>query len=198
MIEGEELAETRGFEPLVPVRGHAHAIVRLPSFSTTTAAELPDESGSLLRVLGYTLKTVISYSLKDLAFGGSMDDITPERMVFMQRLTAAGRWERCPRCPEEGAADCKSPGHRQLGFSGHVLSMLRRRTKRVEVAPGVVETVVLRPGRSFANLTRRRLREERRAWIDADFPAGVGSGLDASQVQLMEWWNERHAPYVPA
>lgn len=157
------------------------------------AGVLPDESGSLLRVLGYTLKTVISYSLKDLAFGGSMDDITPERMVFMQRLTAAGRWERCPRCPEEGAADCKSPGHRQLGFSGHVLSMSRRRTKSVEVAPGVVGTVVLRPGWSFANLTRRRLREERRAWMDANLPADVGSGLDASQVQLMEWLNERRA-----
>ncbi len=154
---------------------------------------LPDESGSILRVLGHTLKTVISYSLKDLSCGGSMGDITPERMVFMQRLTAAGRWERCPRRPEVGAADCKSPGHRQHGFSGHVLSMSRRRTKRVEVAPGVMETVVLRPGWSFANLTRRRLREERRAWMDANLPADVGSGLDASQVQLTEWLNERRA-----
>ena len=107
--------------------------------------------------------------------------------------TTAPRWERCPRCPEDGAADCKSPGHRQGGFSGHVLSMSRRRTKRVEVAPGVVETVVLRPGWSFANLTRRRLREERRAWMDANLPADVGGGLDTSQVKLMEWLNERRA-----
>jgi len=154
---------------------------------------LPDESSSLLRVLGYTLKTLVKYQLKDLSFGGRMEDITPERMLFMQRLTAAARWERCPRCPEDGPADCTSPGHRQYGFAGHVLSMSRQITKEVEVSPGVVETVVVRPGWSFAGLTRRRLREQRRAWMEANAPADMGNGLDASQVQLMEWLNERRA-----
>ncbi len=154
---------------------------------------LPDESESLLRVLGYTLKTLVKYQLKDLSFGGRMEDITPERMRFMQRLTAAARWERCPRCPDAGAANRTSPGHRQYGFAGHVLSMSRQITREVEVSPGVVETVVVRPGWSFAGLTRRRLREQRRAWVEANAPADMGSGSDASQVQLMEWLNERRA-----
>lgn len=154
---------------------------------------LPDESQSLLRVLGYTLKTLVKYQLKDLSFGGRMEDITPERMLFMQRLTTAARWQRCPKCPDAGAAECASPGHRQFGFAGHVLSMSRQITEVVEVSPGVFETVVVRPGWSFAGLTRRRLRAERRAWMEANAPADMGNGLDASQVQLMEWLNERRA-----
>jgi len=122
-----------------------------------------------------------------------MDDITPERMVFMQRLTAAARWERCPRCPENEAVDCKSPGHRQFGFSGHVLSMSRPTADKIYRRDGELWVIPGRGGWSFAGLTRRTLRDERRAWMEANFPADVGSGLDASQVQLMEWLNERRA-----
>lgn len=159
------------------------------------AGVLPDESGSLLRVLGYTLKTLISYQLKDLAFGGTMEDITPERMIFMQRLTTAARWQECPRCRHTpgGAAECGSPGHRQFGFSGHVLSMSRPKADKIYERDGELWVIPGRDGWSFANLTRRGLREERRAWMEANAPADMGSGLDASQVQLMEWLNERRA-----
>ena len=127
---------------------------------------MPDASTSIARTLAYTLKTVVSYSLKDLGHGVAGEDISPQRRRFVFELATAALSTQCPRCPSEGVARCKSRAHRQHGFSGHVLALSRQTSART--------------GWSFSGLTRRRLREERQAWILANYPASTRLGLEPS------------------
>lgn len=138
---------------------------------------LPDESSSLARTLAYTLKTVINYSLKDVGHGTPDEDASPDRRQFVFALEQAARTTSCPRCPD-AAGHCGARGHRQHGFSGHILAMSRASHAR--------------PGWSFSGLTRRHLREERRAWMTVHRPNAV-AGLDATALVVAALVRERQS-----
>lgn len=193
---------------------HLHAVVRVPDFMPVSAAELgatarratavhpvtgevmawgqkgaldreirprrsheegvsPDMSTAAARVIGYVSKA-LNYSLKDVVPGydAADSDPSPERMEFVRRLRRAARFTvRCRACPPSGAADCSKRAHRSLGFGGHTVTMSR--------------PTEFRSGWSFAQLTRKRIREERMAWASAHGSSGEGeNGIGADEV----WW----------
>lgn len=137
----------------------------------------PDQSRSVSRTLAYTLKSVVSYSLKDLGHGTPEHDIGPLRRSFVFRLAQAAIDTACPRCTGGQADGCRSRAHRQHGFSGHLLALSRPTSER--------------PGWSFSGLTRGRLREERRVWVLSNITMELNGGLDAAALAVADWVREQ-------
>nr|WP_087131739.1 replication initiator [Microbacterium esteraromaticum] len=146
-----------------------------------TEGVTPDLSRAAARIVSYVGKA-LGYSLKDVIPGSSnAERCAPERIAFLYRLRAAARQTvRCPDCPESGPGQCDRRAHDNLGYGGHVVTVSRPSENR--------------EGWSLSHLTRKRLREERRAWMAANRPDDVG-GVSAGDIKLSKWlriWLERH------
>lgn len=132
---------------------------------------MPSESVAAARVVRYVSKA-LNYSLKDI-HPGDPTPPTPARVAFILRLREAARYQvLCPKCTGK-AADCPGKGHESLGYSGHTISVSRPTTNRA--------------GWSFSRLTRTVLREQRLAWMEANAPDRVGTGLDDAAKVAADW-----------
>lgn len=141
----------------------------------------PDNSRAAARIVSYVGKA-LGYSLKDVTPGSSSaENDRPQRIAFLYRLRAAARHlVRCPDCPESGPGQCDRRAHDNLGYGGHVVTVSRPSNDR--------------EGWSLSHLTRKRLRKERRAWMEANRPNDVRNGVSANAVKLSRWlrtWLER-------
>lgn len=199
---------------------HLHAVVRVPAWSTTDAETMghaarsatathpatgeivqwgkrgvqdreirarlaeaddvtPDMSRAAARIVSYVGKA-LGYSLKDVTPGERDEAATPERVEFVKRLRQMARLGvRCADCPPGGPSDCAQRAHENLGYGGHVVTVSRPTENR--------------EGCSLSHLTRKRLRQERMAWMEANRPADVGGGLSYADVRLAEWLAEQAA-----
>lgn len=139
----------------------------------------PDMSRAAARVVSYVGKA-LGYSLKDVTPGERDEAATPERIEFVKRLRQKARLGvRCADCPPGGPSDCVRRAHENLGYGGHVVTVSRPTENR--------------EGWSLSHLTRKRLRQERMAWMEANRPADVGGGLSDADVKLAEWLAEQAA-----
>lgn len=139
----------------------------------------PDMSRAAARVISYVSKALM-YSTKDVTPGERDETAAPERVEFVKRLRQAARLSvRCVDCPPGGPSDCPRRAHDNLGYGGHVVTVSRPTDQR--------------EGWSLSHLTRKRLREERTAWMEANRPSDVGGGLSDGDVRLAEWLAEQAA-----
>lgn len=139
----------------------------------------PDMSRAAARIVSYVSKC-LAYSTKDITPGERDETATHERVEFVKRMRQAARiGVRCVDCPPGGPSDCPRRAHDNLGYGGHVVTVSRPTEQR--------------EGWSLSHLTRKRLREERAAWMEANRPADVGGGLSDGDVRLAEWLAEQAA-----
>nr|WP_098405884.1 replication initiator [Microbacterium agarici] len=143
---------------------------------------MPDMSRAAARIISYVGKA-LGYSLKDVTPGVRDGEATLERIEFVKRLRRAARLHvLCPDCPMGRPGDCPRRAHENLGYGGHVVTVSR--------------TTARREGWSLSHLTRTRLREERKAWMEANQPEGRRGGLSDADVKLAFWLAEQSARHA--